>query len=275
MPRLNPSHALLRPVSSFFLLLSTVLTVAMLAHVRKASAAATTRQSGFLFASPPPLSSAATSSSRRRNWATTPYPTQTRLYAVTIPKPSTYQEKDTTPSIPPPPLSDSSPSATAPAVPAYNHRDTLMSRDGLPLVYEPKTIKKYWDARPAEMQRRWALFLSVTAPFVTKLVKGFTQGTLFNKEAELARDLRVVLEKLGPTFVKLGQALSIRPDIIGPAATDELQKLQDAVPPFSNDIAFKILEEELGCPWQDVFSELSTEPIAAASLAQVYKAKLK
>lgn len=275
MPRLNPSHALLRPVSSFFLLLSTVLTVAMLAHVRKASAAATTRQSGFLFASPPPLSSAATSSSRRRSWATTPYPTQTRLYAVTIPKPSTYQKKDTTPSIPPPPSSDSSPSATVPAVPAYNHRDTLMSRDGLPLVYEPKTIKKYWDARPAEMQRRWALFLSVTAPFVTKLVKGFTQGTLFNKEAELARDLRVVLEKLGPTFVKLGQALSIRPDIIGPAATDELQKLQDAVPPFSNDIAFKILEEELGCPWQDVFSELSTEPIAAASLAQVYKAKLK
>jgi hypothetical protein len=44
-----------------------------------------------------------------------------------------------------------------------------MSRDGLPLVYEPKTIKKYWDARPAEMQRRWALFLSVTAPFLTKL----------------------------------------------------------------------------------------------------------
>lgn len=168
MPRLTPRHPLLRPLSSFALLLGTVLTVTMLAHVRKASAAAATRQSGFLFASPFPSSTAATSSSSRRNWATMPTPTQTRLYAVTIPKPSTYQEKDATSSVPPL-SSDSSPSASAPAVPAYNHRDTLMSRDGLPLVYEPKTIKKYWDARPAEMQRRWALFLSVTAPFVTKL----------------------------------------------------------------------------------------------------------
>ena len=81
-------------------------------------------------------------------------------------------------------------------------------------------------------------------------------------------------EKLGPTFVKLGQALSIRPDVIGPAATEELQKLQDAVPPFSNDVAMKIIEEELGRPWTEVFSEMSPEPIAAASLAQVYKGKL-
>lgn len=50
--------------------------------------------------------------------------------------------------------------------------------DGLPLVYEPDVIKKYWDKRPSEMQRRWALFLSVTAPFITKLVRFFTQGTI-------------------------------------------------------------------------------------------------
>ncbi|TFJ81204.1 hypothetical protein NSK_007471 [Nannochloropsis salina CCMP1776] len=385
-----------------------------------------------------------------------------RLMSTTLHNPSVSDPK----SVPTPPST---------SIPDYNHRDALTSRDGLPLVYEPKTIKKYWDARPAEMQRRWALFLSVTAPFLTKLgkrpgnarvweetdleegktthvrgrrrmeeegedvflevspepvaaaslaqvykarlksngewvavkvqrpdmlatvskdlyvirravevyqkyiverftaqktdyqellqsewidgikltqasqddvrrltkvaqecflrqllefgvfhadphpgnlllmsdkskgelaildwlvddlidlkvlpastdraqvlpvmqrvigpyvfqgggaknlnlqslsrdlTKGFTQGTLFDKEAELARDLRIVLEKLGPTFVKLGQALSIRPDVIGPAATEELQKLQDAVPPFSNDVAFAILEGELGCPWQ-------------------------
>lgn len=152
-PRLLP--LLLRP----FLLLGTVFTISMLLHVRRASAAATAKRSGFLFAAPSP-SSAATSSSSRK-WTTG----STRLYAVTIPKPSTYKEP-LPPSIPPPPSSDPSSSSS---VPVYNHRDALMSRDGLPLVYEPKTIKKYWDARPAEMQRRWALFLSVTAPFLTKL----------------------------------------------------------------------------------------------------------
>jgi len=162
MPR--PTPRLLPLLLHPFLLLGTVLSLTMLLHVRRASAAATAGcgRSGFLFASPSP--SAATSSSSRK-WATSTPPTQTRLYAVTIPKPSTYKET-LPPSIPPPPSSDPSSSAS---VPAYNHRDALMSRDGLPLVYEPKTIKKYWDARPAEMQRRWALFLSVTAPFLTKL----------------------------------------------------------------------------------------------------------
>lgn len=63
-------------------------------------------------------------------------------------------------------------------IPLYDHRSTKTSVDGLPLVYEPSVIKKYWDQRPAEMQRRWALFLSVTAPFITRLVKDFTQGTI-------------------------------------------------------------------------------------------------
>ena len=61
---------------------------------------------------------------------------------------------------------------------------------------------------------------------------------------------------------------------VGPAATEELQKLQDAVPPFSNEIAYKLIEKELGRPWREVFSEISSQPIAAASLAQVYKGKL-
>jgi aarF domain-containing kinase len=129
--------------------------------------------------------------------------------------------------------------------------------------------RRYWDQRPAEMQRRWALFISVTAPFLTRLVRDFSRGTIMSNEGSIARDLRVVLEKLGPTFVKLGQALSIRPDVVGPAATEELSKLQDAVPPFSNEVALALLDKELGRSHLEVFSEISPKPIAAASLAQV------
>lgn len=58
---------------------------------------------------------------------------------------------------------------------------------------------------------------------------------------------------------------------VGPAATEELQKLQDAVPPFPNDLAFQVIDEELGAgrTWQDVFTDVSPQPVAAASLAQV------
>ncbi|EWM25218.1 hypothetical protein Naga_101194g1 [Nannochloropsis gaditana] len=204
MPRITCSPSLRDP---FFLLL-VVVTMLHWRSLFVAAHGAVGRSGAFLV---PTAFGGSSSRSSMRGRLIPPY----RLMSTTLPNPSVSDPK----SVPTPPSS---------SIPDYNHRDALTSRDGLPLVYEPKTIKKYWDARPAEMQRRWALFLSVTAPFLTKLVKGFTQGTLFDKEAELARDLRIVLEKLGPTFVKLGQALSIRPDVIGPAATEELQKLQDA-----------------------------------------------
>ncbi|CAN0184444.1 unnamed protein product, partial [Ectocarpus sp. 4 AP-2014] len=122
---------------------------------------------------------------------------------------------------------------------------------------------------PPQLNSRWSKFLSVTVPFVTRVVRDYTSGNIMKNEAALARDLRIVIEKLGPTFIKLGQALSIRPDVIGPAATDELAKLQDAVPPFPTPLAMEVLEQELGRPPSEVFSEISEEPIAAASLAQM------
>jgi aarF domain-containing kinase len=69
--------------------------------------------------------------------------------------------------------------------------------------------------------------------------------------------------------------MSVRPDVIGPAAMAELAKLQDSVPRFSSAEAFALIESELGCPIADVYSELSPEPVAAASLAQVYKGTLR
>jgi ubiquinone biosynthesis protein len=87
--------------------------------------------------------------------------------------------------------------------------------------------------------------------------------------------LRKALEELGPTFVKFGQILSTRPDLVPPEFVDELEKLQDKVEPFSTEQARKIVEEELGQPIDEVFTDFSEQPVASASLSQVHKAKLK
>ncbi len=82
------------------------------------------------------------------------------------------------------------------------------------------------------------------------------------------------MEALGPTYIKLGQVLSVRPDILPQAALDELTLLQNNVRPFATADAVRVIEEELGGPLNTFFSEISEEPVAAASLAQVYRARL-
>ncbi|KAF5743397.1 ABC1 family protein [Tripterygium wilfordii] len=90
-----------------------------------------------------------------------------------------------------------------------------------------------------------------------------------------ARQLRNLLCDLGPSFIKAGQVLANRPDIIREDYMNELCILQDDVPPFPNQVAFNIIEEELGQPLEAVFSKISSKTIAAASLGQVYKATLR
>ncbi|MDJ0829078.1 MAG: AarF/ABC1/UbiB kinase family protein [Desulfobacterales bacterium] len=89
-----------------------------------------------------------------------------------------------------------------------------------------------------------------------------------------AQRLRLAFEELGPTYIKLGQILSIRPDLIPAAFIEELAKLQDNVPPFSFSDVKQIIENELGRPVEEVYSELSNEPLASASIGQVHKAVL-
>lgn len=67
-----------------------------------------------------------------------------------------------------------------------------------------------------------------------------------------AKELRQIVTSLGPAYIKLGQALSIRPDILSPAAMNELQKLCDKVPSFDNEVAMSVIEDELGAPWHEV-----------------------
>jgi ubiquinone biosynthesis protein len=93
------------------------------------------------------------------------------------------------------------------------------------------------------------------------------------RAATRAERLRLALEELGPIFVKFGQALSTRRDLLPVDIADELAKLQDRVPPFPGELARAGLERSYGVPLADLFAEFSNEPLAAASIAQVHVAR--
>ena len=89
-----------------------------------------------------------------------------------------------------------------------------------------------------------------------------------------AKRLRAALEDLGPTFCKLGQILSTRPDLLPPEFIEELATLQDNVPPLSEAQVVAMMEQELGVPWEDVFETVEPQPLAAGTIAQVHRASL-
>ena len=89
-----------------------------------------------------------------------------------------------------------------------------------------------------------------------------------------ARQLREALEELGPTFAKLGQILSTRPDLVPAAFVEELATLQDRVKPLTEREVVQLMERELRVPWEDVFSSIEPDPMAAGTIAQVHRAVL-
>ena len=95
-----------------------------------------------------------------------------------------------------------------------------------------------------------------------------------NLDAPRGQRLRQALERLGPIFVKFGQVLSTRRDLMPVDIADELARLQDRVPPFGSDVAVAIIEKAFGKPVGEVFSVFEREPVASASIAQVHFAKL-
>jgi len=109
-----------------------------------------------------------------------------------------------------------------------------------------------------------------------QLIRLLSPWTWLQSDSQGSRGarLRLALEELGPVFVKFGQAVSTRRDLLPPDIADELVKLQDAVPPFDGAVAQQLVVDALGKPLAEVFSQFDVTPLAAASIAQVHVATL-
>jgi ubiquinone biosynthesis protein len=134
--------------------------------------------------------------------------------------------------------------------------------------------------------KRWTEILSVLskyglADWNSRLNIDFVKDRLKDRQGgALARHtpekrIRLALTELGPTFIKLGQLMSTRPDVVGPTLADELKQLQADVPADPPDLVRDTIETELGQPIEDLFAEFDELPIASASIGQVHAARLK
>ena len=126
-----------------------------------------------------------------------------------------------------------------------------------------------WVAIPRLLQLVW----SFTGLVLAVLIQGGSTDPAVQQR--LARRILNTLTGLGPCFIKVGQALSTRPDLVRRDWLEELTRLQDDLPAFPHAVALERIEEELGAPAHELFEEFPDQPIAAASLGQVYKARLQ
>ena len=148
------------------------------------------------------------------------------------------------------------------------------SAEQKPSGYNPKAIANYYRKRPWLVLWRTLQLVWLFGNFLLRLQWDNWTNKEQSNTTKRPQELRQILTKLGPTFIKVGQALSTRPDLIRRDFLDELIKLQDQLPPFDNQTAFNIIETQLGCPIDEAYREISPHPVAAASLGQVYRAVL-
>ena len=140
--------------------------------------------------------------------------------------------------------------------------------------YNPQAIASYYNRRPWLVIWRALIIVWLFAGFLIGLLLDGSVGNTEANKNQRAEQLREILTQLGPTFIKVGQSLSTRPDLVRQDFLDELIKLQDQLPPFDNELAMQIIESQLKRSVEELYKEISPRPIAAASLGQVYKARL-
>ena len=117
--------------------------------------------------------------------------------------------------------------------------------------------------------------LALEKPKLIAFLLFISPWRLYSSKQETGVRLKIALEDLGPIFIKFGQLLSTRPDVVPGEIAKSLKALQDDLPHFSDKEALKIIEKELGSDINSVFDDFDPVPLAAASIAQVYSAKLK
>lgn len=161
----------------------------------------------------------------------------------------------------------------------------LQYKNQLPLIYDPDALQKLWKKYPGTCIIRCGAIACELLPLAGSLLIDWAVHARIEPEPDARRarvkayavKLRDALTRLGPTFIKFGQMLSIRPDLVPPEAIPILQGLCDTVPAFDTQLAIAQIEAELGVAINEVFDGIgpNTLPVAAASLGQVYKARLR
>jgi predicted unusual protein kinase regulating ubiquinone biosynthesis (AarF/ABC1/UbiB family) len=184
------------------------------------------------------------------------------------------------PGEPPPPAAPppSAPlAATAGGPPGGNEELGDFTEAAGLLRYDPIAIRRLYTGHPQRLLRRLWQTLVPIGLYLLGVLGDWSIGRLKapGRVRQRSKECADLLARLGPAFIKAGQALSTRPDIVPPVLLEELAQLQDQLPGFEPALAMACIEEDLGEPVEAIFASLDREPISAASLGQVHRGVLR